>query len=181
MLLPVAEIVRCRHEECAHLAVEGGIGRDEAAVGRLDHPGVLAAAWPLPGLPAVVVGEQHGLGVDRERQPVVAHRQTDPGGAAEAAERVLPPEEHVDASLMDDGSRVEGIFRGPGHIDTGDGAGEVDVGQVGQDLLADRRERSDAPGVGHTAASLARTSALARTERSRSRIPKETSKPWSHS
>ena len=145
MLLPVAEIIRCRHEECAHLAVEGRVGSDEATVGRLDHSGVLATARPLPGLPRVVVREQHGLGVDFERQPVVAHGQTDPGGATEATDSVFPAEEHVDASLVDDGSGVEGVLCGPGHVDAGNGAGEADVGQVGQDLLLDRDERPDAP------------------------------------
>ena len=94
---------------------------------------------------------------------------------ATATDRVLPPEEHVDPSLVDDGTRVEGILRGPGHVDAGDGAGEAGVGQVGQDLLADRGERPEVPAVGHAVASRARTAALARTERSRSMIPKETS------
>jgi hypothetical protein len=74
----MAKIFRCRHEECAHLAVEGRVRGDETAVGGLDHPGVFTTARPLPGLPRVVVREEHGLGFDRERQSVVAHGQTDP-------------------------------------------------------------------------------------------------------
>jgi hypothetical protein len=102
--------------------------------------------------------------VSGECQSVVAHGQTDSGGASIAADHVFSPEEYVDATVMDDCSRVEDILRAPGHVDAGNGTGEAEVWQLGQDVLPDGDERPDAPALRHAAARRARTRALARTE-----------------
>ena len=134
--------------EHAGLSVEGGVEADEVAVGRGDDTRVLAAAGPLEGPPRVVRREQHRLGVGRERDAVIAHREAEAGGAGEGSVVVLGSEEEVDLPVEHDGAGVEDVLGRPGDLVAGDRTSEAEVGLRAEDDAVVPLERAERPGVG---------------------------------
>ena len=88
----------------------------EPAGGGRDHPGILAPAERLPARPLVVAGRDDRVRLEGEVEAVVAHGQTDPGDAGEAAAVILAPDEQMDATVVDDRARVEQLLARPRHV-----------------------------------------------------------------